>query len=33
MCGALEMYLPARVAEAGDALRAQDAGRLREAPR
>jgi CheY-like chemotaxis protein len=31
MCRALETYLPVRVAEVGDALRAQDAPRLREA--
>ena len=31
MCGAFETYLPVRVAEVGDALRAQDAPRLREA--
>jgi hypothetical protein len=31
MCRALETYLPVRVAEVGDALRAQDATRLRVA--
>jgi CheY-like chemotaxis protein len=31
MCRAFETYMPVRVAEAGDALRAQDAPRLREA--
>jgi CheY-like chemotaxis protein len=31
MCRAFETYLPVRVAEVGDALRAQDAPRLREA--
>jgi CheY-like chemotaxis protein/HPt (histidine-containing phosphotransfer) domain-containing protein len=31
MCRAFETYLPVRVAEVGDALRAQDAARLREA--
>jgi CheY-like chemotaxis protein len=31
MCRAFQTYLPVRVAEAGDALRAQDAPRLREA--
>jgi hypothetical protein len=31
MCGAFETYLPIRVAEVVDALRAQDAPRLREA--
>src|SRR5262249_37566910 len=31
MCGAIEIYLPVRVVEVADALRAQDAPRLREA--
>jgi DNA-binding response OmpR family regulator len=31
MCRAFESYLPIRIAEVGDALRAQDAPRLREA--
>jgi hypothetical protein len=31
MCRTFETYLPVRVAEVGDALRAQDAPRLREA--
>jgi hypothetical protein len=31
MCRAFQTYLPVRVAEAGDALRAPDAPRLREA--